>query len=276
LALIARDEEATLPRLLGSIEGAFDQLALLDTGSTDRTVEVFEEWARGQDLSLGYKVDHFEWCDDFAAARNAADALLDTDWLAWADCDDEIVGAKRLREVIDYTVSTEATWIKFQYVGDGVPYLRGRIFRRGHGTWRWPVHESKATEGWCIETLQGVCHWRHQRRARASSDQRNRRIARAWVEVEPEDARGLYIAAREELIRGGDRGRGLDYARRYLKLKRVRQELGPYRLAAAHRMLERLRMPGGNAVDLIALGLVDPTEWEARDKFERLGMLEAA
>jgi hypothetical protein len=93
LALIAKNEESTLPHLLASTDGAFDQIALLDTGSTDRTVEVFEKWAKTQS-NTNCRVGHFEWRDDFAAARNAADELLDTDWLCTADCDDEIIGAE--------------------------------------------------------------------------------------------------------------------------------------------------------------------------------------
>jgi glycosyltransferase involved in cell wall biosynthesis len=100
LALIARNEEEHLPHLLGSIEGAFDQVALVDCGSRDRTVEVFEEWAQAQGLPLGYKLGHLEWRDDFAAARNAADELLETDWLCSADCDEHFVGVGGLREIM--------------------------------------------------------------------------------------------------------------------------------------------------------------------------------
>jgi cysteinyl-tRNA synthetase len=35
-ALIARDEESTLPYLLATCEGAFDEVVLVDTGSSDR------------------------------------------------------------------------------------------------------------------------------------------------------------------------------------------------------------------------------------------------
>ena len=45
LALIVRNEEEALPRLLESIEGVFDRIVLVDTGSTDATKKVFTEWA---------------------------------------------------------------------------------------------------------------------------------------------------------------------------------------------------------------------------------------
>jgi hypothetical protein len=36
LAVVARDEEDNLPYLLASVEGAFDQIVLVDTGSEDQ------------------------------------------------------------------------------------------------------------------------------------------------------------------------------------------------------------------------------------------------
>src|SRR4051812_44803777 len=99
LALIARDEEETLPNLLASCNGAFDQVVLVDTGSTDRTVELFELWASAEHArnpDFTHKVGHFEWIDDFAAARNATDELLETEWIAVSDCDDVLIGASFL------------------------------------------------------------------------------------------------------------------------------------------------------------------------------------
>jgi glycosyltransferase involved in cell wall biosynthesis len=106
LALIVKNERETLPGLLESIAGAFDQVVLVDTGSKDGTWDVFKDWARetlGPDDTLHprgfetWKVAKFEWVDDFAAARTFADSLLDTDWTCWADADDVLRGADRLR-----------------------------------------------------------------------------------------------------------------------------------------------------------------------------------
>lgn len=79
-----------LTATLATIEGAFDQVVLVDTGSEDRTVDVFTAWAEAEQLPMGFKIESFEWCDDFGAAREFADSLLATDWLANADASDEI------------------------------------------------------------------------------------------------------------------------------------------------------------------------------------------
>ena len=80
--MIVRNEESNLPSCLRSIEGLFDEIIIVDTGSTDRTVEI----AR----SFGARVFDFPWVDDFAAARNAALARATGDYAFWLDADDVI------------------------------------------------------------------------------------------------------------------------------------------------------------------------------------------
>ncbi len=64
LTMIVRDEEDNLPHCLESARGLFDEIVVVDTGSTDRTAEIARDF--------GAQVFEFPWIDDFAAARNAA------------------------------------------------------------------------------------------------------------------------------------------------------------------------------------------------------------
>jgi glycosyltransferase involved in cell wall biosynthesis len=81
LCMIVRDEEANLPRVLGSVKGLVDEMVIVDTGSTDRTIDVARSW--------GARVDRIEWPDDFAAARNHSLSLAKGDWILVLDGDDE-------------------------------------------------------------------------------------------------------------------------------------------------------------------------------------------
>lgn len=207
LALIARDEEANLPGLLMSIVGAFDQVVLLDTGSTDRTIEFFTKWAEHQSLPLGYKVDTFEWCDDFAAARNAADALLTTDWLTWADCDDEIVGAEHLRplaaEVPPRIVGLGFLYDYFPEVPRGVgQQVYIRMARRGKARWTGRVHEGWKFGPGDVVQAKGPFLWRHRAKSLGSHRVRNLRILRDWVSEEPDNPAPLGLLAFEEMCCG--------------------------------------------------------------------------
>ena len=80
LTMIVKNEESNLPRVLASARGLADELVVVDTGSTDRTVEI----ARAH----GAKDFSFEWIDDFSAARNYALERATGDWVLILDGDD--------------------------------------------------------------------------------------------------------------------------------------------------------------------------------------------
>jgi len=79
--IIAKDEEKNLPRLLKSLKGKFDEIILVDTGSTDRTVEIAKEY--------GCKVYEKEW-KGFSDARNFASSKATGDWIWHFDADFEL------------------------------------------------------------------------------------------------------------------------------------------------------------------------------------------
>ncbi len=83
VCMIVRDEEKTLPRCLQSVKAVADELIVVDTGSKDNTVSI----ARGFDAS----VFHFEWRDDFAAARNESLEHASCDWILQIDADEELL-----------------------------------------------------------------------------------------------------------------------------------------------------------------------------------------
>ena len=85
--MIVRNEESNLSHCLTSVDGLFDETVIVDTGSTDRTIEI----AR----SFGARVFDFPWVDDFAAARNAALARATGDYAFWLDADDVVEPPER-------------------------------------------------------------------------------------------------------------------------------------------------------------------------------------
>jgi glycosyltransferase involved in cell wall biosynthesis len=208
LAILACNEEANLPHLFDSLpEGAFDQVALLDTGSVDRTVAVFEEWAGAQSLPLGYRVGTFTWADDFAAARNAADALLETDWLSWADADNIISGAERLR-TIAHCARPEIAALEFvyDYYSGPLGRIEPRLVRRGRGRWEGRLHERLIVDGEVDSRPEDWALWIHRGRPPSDGGERNLRIARRWVEEEPDNERAVATLAREEGFRSAAAG----------------------------------------------------------------------
>lgn len=89
LTMIVKDEEHNLPHCLGSAEGLFDEMIVVDTGSADRTIAIAREH--------GARVFEFPWVQDFAAARNAALARATGDYAFWLDADDVIDPPQRIK-----------------------------------------------------------------------------------------------------------------------------------------------------------------------------------
>jgi glycosyltransferase involved in cell wall biosynthesis/Tfp pilus assembly protein PilF len=87
LTMIVKNEEASLPACLESATGLFDEIVVVDTGSTDRTREVAARF--------GAKVFDFPWIDDFAAARNEALQHVTGDWIFCLDAGDRLDEAAR-------------------------------------------------------------------------------------------------------------------------------------------------------------------------------------
>ncbi|KOP26527.1 glycosyltransferase [Hapalosiphon sp. MRB220] len=80
--MIVKDEEKALPKCLGSVKNVVDEIIVLDTGSSDRTVHIAQKF--------GAKVHEFAWCNDFSAARNAALKYVTGDWVLVLDADERL------------------------------------------------------------------------------------------------------------------------------------------------------------------------------------------
>jgi glycosyltransferase involved in cell wall biosynthesis len=82
VCIIAKNEEAHLPRCLDSLRRYGFELVVVDTGSTDRTKEIA--------LEYGAKVFDFTWINDFSAAKNYAAEQASHNWILSIDCDEYV------------------------------------------------------------------------------------------------------------------------------------------------------------------------------------------
>ncbi len=83
LAMIVKDEEDWLAGALESVQGLVDEMVVVDTGSTDATVEIAERH--------GATVIFHPWHDDFSEARNVALDAVTSDWVLVLDADERLV-----------------------------------------------------------------------------------------------------------------------------------------------------------------------------------------
>lgn len=170
LCIIVRDAEETIGALLESIDGAFDEVVVVDTGSVDRTREIVAahfgvpagsraEWeapeaapivlshfGRDPDIHTRLVLARFRWVDDFAAARNFAFSLGTATWRGYLDADDTLPGAQRLKPTILDTEKTSPTSnvvvLPYDYANGELVQDKFRFMRWADGwTWVNEIHE---------------------------------------------------------------------------------------------------------------------------------------
>ncbi len=94
IGMIVKNEEKYLHDCLSAIKPILDsidsELIIVDTGSTDRTVEI----ARG----FTDKVLFFEWINDFAAARNVGLKAAQGEWFMFLDADEIFISCDGIIE----------------------------------------------------------------------------------------------------------------------------------------------------------------------------------
>lgn len=80
--MIVKNEERNIRRALQWAKDIVCEQIVVDTGSTDRTVEIAKE--------MGATVYHFEWNDDFSAAKNFAIDQAKGKWIFFLDADEYV------------------------------------------------------------------------------------------------------------------------------------------------------------------------------------------
>ncbi|OOC58613.1 glycosyltransferase [Paenibacillus ihbetae] len=159
LCLIVKNEEQVLERCLHSVKEVVDEIIIVDTGSTDHTLEIA---ARYTD-----RIYHFDWIDDFSAARNYSFSHATKEYILWLDADDWLQPAdlekfKALKQNLDPTVDSICMdyYISFDPLGKPTTVVkRNRLVKRSkHFQWRDPVHEVLEVTGNIVLSDIAVSH----------------------------------------------------------------------------------------------------------------------
>jgi tetratricopeptide (TPR) repeat protein len=209
VALIVRDEQEVLAASIESIRPVADEIVVLDTGSTDRTVTVARK--------LGVTVSQAPWDDDFAAARNLCLRQATGDWVLWLDAGEGLIedSAVELRQFVDCQADPARAyvlWVEMPPAGQNacreqvvqVRLIPNLPVLRFQGRVRETLRPSIESAGLEIAAAPGRIrrHWRgHDPARKQSRAQRNLRLA----ELEAAETAGLP-PARLHLIVGEAHG----------------------------------------------------------------------
>ena len=83
LCMIIKNEEKVIARCLESVKTFADEIILIDTGSTDQTLDIIKKYTN--------QIYHYKWVDHFAEARNYSFSKATKDYIFWMDADDFIL-----------------------------------------------------------------------------------------------------------------------------------------------------------------------------------------
>ncbi len=125
LCMIVKNEKENLPQCLDSVKPYVDEIIVVDTGSQDGTPEIA--------LQYGATVKYFEWCDDFASARNYSISQASGDWILMMDADEKlVVNRENFLEEITATPEIIAYTLAYTEINDlqeSIPTYRISLFR---------------------------------------------------------------------------------------------------------------------------------------------------
>jgi len=196
LCVICKNEEKNIGNLLKSVQGdLFDEIVIVDTGSTDRTLEVIEYYTNPTP-----KVHVFKWINHFSAARNNSFSHAKSEYIMWLDSDD-IVKPEDYQKLLELKkrLHEAPMWLmKYEYAHDAhgnsiCSFFRERIIKRSLGLkWEEPIHEYLPIVGGYktidIEVQHNQSH---------STSDRNIPLLEDLVEANPDKGRNVFYLGKE-------------------------------------------------------------------------------
>ncbi len=138
--LIVKDEEDRLAACLDSVTDTVDEIIVLDTGSSDATMEIARRYTTNVHSSATFTAETPSEDFHFGDARNEAKAYCTSDWILSIDADEKYVGNGMLREYLAAAPRyVHCMWLSRP---DGVCTPVPRLLPNTDDiTWRYRCHE---------------------------------------------------------------------------------------------------------------------------------------
>lgn len=143
VCMIVKNEQKVLQRCLESLKGLYEELIIVDTGSTDNTKNIASAYTN--------KIYDFTWIDDFSAARNFAFSLCTQQYIYTVDADEVLDETNRNKFLLlKQNILPEIEIVQMYYVNvhnENSVYnfqkeLRPKLFKRlREFVWIDPIHE---------------------------------------------------------------------------------------------------------------------------------------
>ena len=195
LCMIVKDEEMHIARCLESVADLVDEIIVVDTGSSDRTVEIASQYTTN--------IYFYPWREDFSEARNYSFSKASMEFCMWMDADDILEETEKDKFLqLKQTLSSDVDMVMMKYNTafdeDGKPsfsYFRERWIRNcSEYRWVGAVHEVISPSGNIVYSDIAVSH----KKINAGDPDRNLKIyQKALAEGKTLEPRQQYYYGRE-------------------------------------------------------------------------------
>lgn len=145
ICMIVKNEERVLERCLNSVCDLVDEIIIVDTGSSDSTMQIASKYQHA-------KLYQFPWVDDFSAARNYAFSMATQDYIYSVDADEVLDQENRekflllkqnLLPEIEIVQMKYGNQLQFGTVYNFDEEYRPKLFKRvRHFIWEGSIHET--------------------------------------------------------------------------------------------------------------------------------------
>lgn len=194
ICMIVRNAEDVLERCLDSIKGIYDELCIVDTGSTDNTAEIACRHAN--------TFSTYDACNDsdgriidFSRARNHCIAMAKGNWILSIDADEKFTNNSgqsiqnllkdRSETAVAITISRSQTY-----------WVAIRLFKNiPDQYYHHAVHELVHVSGEVLTLRELSIKDMGQKNKPEASAQRNERICNYLLHINPNDLRALFYRA---------------------------------------------------------------------------------
>jgi glycosyltransferase involved in cell wall biosynthesis len=148
--IVVRNAKGSITRCLDALLPVANEYVVVDTGSTDGTVELVKQW-RTRHPNPGFVLEEAgsrfhdeEGIFDFGAAKNHAISLAHCDYVIWADSNDILKDGKAVRREFDSIVARnpDASIVMDTKVSKTLQFPRVRIMRRDRAHFTGMIHET--------------------------------------------------------------------------------------------------------------------------------------
>jgi glycosyltransferase involved in cell wall biosynthesis len=218
VTIVAQDEERTIGRVLEAVQPIADEIVFIDSGSTDRTIEIAK--------SFGVRFIHQDWLG-YAAQKNMAIDMASGDWILSLDAD-EILTPQLVQEIRDLMKNGPAEGVdgykipRVLFIGEK-PIKRGgfypdaqlRLIKKGQGRFKQRiVHEAIAVEGKVGKLKHDMLHYSYRdvehfavtmdKYARLSAEHYYRQEFKPWrASAINEAIHPIWTFFYRQIVRGG-------------------------------------------------------------------------